>query len=227
LKAELFQKEYCCDYKEVPSCHVVISQLRAEVERLKSANIKLQKLAAIYNQGNFVVGYDLDMKICPNCNRLVTNIDALMARLEKLEGERRWIPVGERVPEIDVDVWAWNEEWSEGAVMRRRKWKDEPHTAERIIWYLEGGGEIDDYDAITHWQPLPAAPGEALAPQKCPRCEKLEGALREIAETSDRLYDEAGDCEQGEYTCGKRGAYADIEHIAAAALEKGEGCPKK
>jgi hypothetical protein len=65
-------------------------------------------------------------------------------RLETLVEERRWIPVGERLPERMQTVWVWSDLGF--------------HTAS-----LDSFGQWLDDDEnpgkkITHWQPLPPCP---------------------------------------------------------------------
>ncbi len=78
-------------------------------------------------------------------------------RLEELVEDRRWVPVGERVPEEDLQVLVWGKGWSSPAI----GWREhQPHyIIPETIWTL--GDEIDRGDPpqdITHWQPLPPGP---------------------------------------------------------------------
>lgn len=48
--------------------------------------------------------YDLDCSLKPaDCTRLMNFIDALQTRIDDLETQR-WIPVSEKLPEVDQDV---------------------------------------------------------------------------------------------------------------------------
>jgi len=71
-------------------------------------------------------------------------IARLEQRIRELEEQQRWIPVSERLPEVDgyywtIDVLGKQEEW-----MYR-------HGG----WYME-----KDISFITHWRPLPEPPEE-------------------------------------------------------------------
>ena len=52
------------------------------------------------------------IKIDVNLDAVKSEIDALRAEISRLKAERRWIPVSERLPEIDdgycIEVWAVN-----------------------------------------------------------------------------------------------------------------------
>ena len=75
---------------------------------------------------------------------------ALVAsEMRRLREERRWVPVGERLPEEDVHVLAWHS-------------GDEcPRVAYRTygIWKTVAFNHSDDASiVVTHWQPLPPGP---------------------------------------------------------------------
>jgi hypothetical protein len=77
-------------------------------------------------------------------------------RLEELVEARRWIPVGERLPEVGTDVLAMGGEgvfqaclilWGES-----RRW-------EALVLDVHGCGCCGGGGAsVTHWQPLPPGP---------------------------------------------------------------------
>ena len=79
------------------------------------------------------------------------------ARLAELIEERRWVPVGERLPEIDVQVLV----WQQGCISPEIGWREHRpyYTVPETIWTL--GDELDKGyppEKITHWMPLPIAP---------------------------------------------------------------------
>jgi hypothetical protein len=84
---------------------------------------------------------------------LIRDMVDAMNRSERLQKERRWIPVEERLPEKSVYVaalWAGLPEASspgEKVLVVRRGVPG---------WYLQNGVEMT---APTHWTPLPAPPG--------------------------------------------------------------------
>ena len=80
--------------------------------------------------------------------RIETALCALKAHVEELEAAQRWIPVSERLPELDQDVLA----IVEGDIVTGH-------------FYQQWDGEIyfssDDEGAMmvaTHWMPLPKLP---------------------------------------------------------------------
>jgi hypothetical protein len=68
-------------------------------------------------------------------------------RLEELVDERRWVPVGERLPSDNVAVLCWVD--GSGAEMCWR---------EKGAWYLSFAGYGVSDCTYTHWQPLPPGP---------------------------------------------------------------------
>ncbi len=78
-------------------------------------------------------------------------------RLAELVEERRWVPVGERLPEIDVPVLV----RQQGCEYHAIGWREHrPHyIVPETIWTL--GDELDKGyppEKITHWMPLPPGP---------------------------------------------------------------------
>jgi hypothetical protein len=84
-------------------------------------------------------------------------VESLEAENKKLREERRWIPVGERLPEIDVPVLV----WQQGRDYTAIGWREHRpyYIVPETIWTL--GDELDKGyppEKITHWQPLPPGP---------------------------------------------------------------------
>ena len=69
-------------------------------------------------------------------------------RLEELVEERRWVSVGERLPDDNVGVLAWGP-FNDGAEM---VWR------EHGKWHLSFVGTYIPDSTYTHWQPLPPGP---------------------------------------------------------------------
>ena len=95
-----------------------------------------------------MVGGDKDLKLM---------LEEAASEIARLREERRWVSVGERLPEEDLQVLVWGKGWSSPAIGWRehRPWYIVPET----IWTL--GDEIDlgyPPQDITHWQPLPPGP---------------------------------------------------------------------
>jgi Protein of unknown function (DUF551) len=71
------------------------------------------------------------------------------SEIARLREERRWISVGERLPEEDVHVFAWHS-------------GDEcPRVAYRTygIWKTVAFNHFDDVSiVVTHWRPMPPGP---------------------------------------------------------------------
>jgi hypothetical protein len=77
------------------------------------------------------------------------------------ERERgRWIPVSERLPEPDAWVLTTNGKWT--GVARHRPLEDDGYMIESERWQSETSDFIEHLGPpVTHWQPLPSAPGKA------------------------------------------------------------------
>ncbi len=75
-------------------------------------------------------------------------IERLRAEIARLREERRWVPVGERLPEDNVGVLAWGP-CNGGAEM---VWR------EHGKWHLSFVGTYIPDSTYTHWQPLPTGP---------------------------------------------------------------------
>ena len=77
-------------------------------------------------------------------------------RLETLVEERRWVPVGERLPEVGVDVLATGDEgvFQARLALRGERHRWEPLALENHGCGCCGGGEPN----VTHWHPLPPGP---------------------------------------------------------------------
>jgi len=73
-----------------------------------------------------------------------------VAEIARLREERRWIPVGERLPEDNVAVLCWVDGC--GAEM---VWREKGQWFLSFAWY-----PISD-STYAHWQPLPPGPEEA------------------------------------------------------------------
>ncbi len=73
-------------------------------------------------------------------------VQCLLDEIERLQNERRWIPVSERLPDIGVEVLVFDER---GDIMIDElcRWQSE------LIW-------ADDDDGVTHWMPRPLPPEE-------------------------------------------------------------------
>ena len=76
----------------------------------------------------------------------------LLDRIAELEAERRWIPVGERLPEDRVTILA---AFNNREILTAKYYK-----------YYEGFGSVENYwriegwhsGNVTHWMPLPEPP---------------------------------------------------------------------
>ena len=73
--------------------------------------------------------------------------DALTARIAELEAERRWIPVGERLPEPYTRVLA---------CIKSGYMEVDYMYSEPIVDV--GIADFNSLDNVTHWMPLPPSP---------------------------------------------------------------------
>ena len=69
------------------------------------------------------------------------------AEIARLREERRWIPVGERLPADNVAVLCWVDGCGAEMVWR-----------EKGQWFLSFAGYPISDSTYTHWQPLPPGP---------------------------------------------------------------------
>jgi hypothetical protein len=81
-------------------------------------------------------------------NWLADMVELAAAEIARLREERRWVPVGERLPEDNVGVVAWGP-CNGGAEM---VWR------EHGKWHLSFVGTYIPDSTYTHWMPLP--PGQ-------------------------------------------------------------------
>lgn len=78
---------------------------------------------------------------------IADELNRLLAEIERLREERRWIPVGERLPEDEADV-----------ICGYAGFKSFPGYRQGFNWF----DERDSHLAFppTHWMPLPEPPRE-------------------------------------------------------------------
>lgn len=93
----------------------------------------------------------------PDEAAIFDEVSALRVEIAQLREERRWIPVGERLPEDDVPVLVCQQgcEYHVIGWREHRPYDIVPET----IWTF--GDELDKGyppEKITHWMPLPTGP---------------------------------------------------------------------
>jgi hypothetical protein len=83
-------------------------------------------------------------------------IDLAAAEIARLREERRWVPVGERLPEVGTDVLAMG---GEGVFQARLRLWGESLRWEPLFLDFHGCGCCGEgRPNVTHWQPLPPGP---------------------------------------------------------------------
>ena len=73
----------------------------------------------------------------------------LNARIAELEAERRWIPVSERLPEVNEDVFTVVYDTNDGSTSVSAL----KHHGDGV-WFIWDKG----YYVVTHWMPMPKLP---------------------------------------------------------------------
>lgn len=85
--------------------------------------------------------------------QLTKNINVLMQLIERLQAERRWIPVSERLPDDDIDVLTLDEFLTiDMAVLENNEWYSKSRR--------DFDGDSEWLVHVTHWMPLPPPPEE-------------------------------------------------------------------
>lgn len=111
----------------------------------------------------------------------VAEVEALMVHLggpspdrgtlAELEAERRWIPVGERLPPLQTNVFVAFSIAAGGGRAISSLETDGDARPDGLWWASdpeEGAGA--EFVEVTHWRPLPAGPEVQAAVQWCPDC---------------------------------------------------------
>ena len=88
------------------------------------------------------------------------DIDALLDEIERLQAERRWIPVSERLPEYgEPSLTIYHTKNATSQITIRCLVEDRDDKL-RVIWYDIENGLWVNGNNITHWMPLPEPPEE-------------------------------------------------------------------
>ena len=80
-------------------------------------------------------------------NWLADMVEIAAAEIARLREERRWVPVGERLPPDNVAVLCWVDGCGSEMVWR-----------EKGQWFLSFAGYPISDSTYTHWMPLPPGP---------------------------------------------------------------------
>lgn len=90
---------------------------------------------------------------CPTDAEVFDEVSALRSEVARLREERRWIPVGERLPSVQgEDVLVAQGPWDDGSYSLDRGWWNGTQ------WMFYRGAW--DMPPVAFWQPLPPPPGE-------------------------------------------------------------------
>lgn len=143
-------------------------------------------VATIEAQASQIRKLERDVRDGDGCiSRRDFMINQLQAEVDRLKSEQRWIPVGERLPEkqINVLIFVVTGYKLQGSIVARYIPKiTEPYVGEYSEfgdydeatettycpagWYAETAYMGDEYssyfvdDKVTHWQPLPESPAQ-------------------------------------------------------------------
>ena len=104
----------------------LIAKLRAEITRLKEENHALDQI-------------NRDIQTA------AAHLDEVLAEIDRLNTERRWIPVGERLPETRQAV----------LLFLHSGWEISGHLGLDGNWY---DNDDEQFINVTHWMPLPPPP---------------------------------------------------------------------
>ena len=109
---------------------------------MNSENIKKALRMAV----NVGCGFEGDAE---DAASLLSLIETNEARIAELEAERRWIPVSERLPEVNEDVFTLVYDTNDGStsVCALKHHGDG-------VWFIWDKG----YYVVTHWMPMPKPP---------------------------------------------------------------------
>jgi len=92
-------------------------------------------------------GVDEAQYIAKRADEEIRQLRERAERAEQLLEDRRWISVDERLPELDVEVFAYSPDYGFTVCWRKEQ-------LDGIVWATEVGFVIHP----TNWTPLPAAP---------------------------------------------------------------------
>jgi len=98
--------------------------------------------------------------VCPHCesgkmfdigDSIADHILNLESTVDRLQQASRWIPVSERLPEVNTRVSLFDKKTGFSVYGSMQEWRDD-----RYLWKTDVGEY--HFGSITHWQPLPTPP---------------------------------------------------------------------
>lgn len=134
-----------------------IDALLDEIERLRKQTIDYENDIFLGQPIEYWMRIKAQLD-ADNSDQWVREILLLKLEIERLQAERRWIPVSERLPEYgEPSLTIYHTKNATSQITIRCLVEDRDDKL-RVIWYDIENGLWVNGNNITHWMPLPASP---------------------------------------------------------------------